>query len=296
MYRKEVSEYRPRGISLAKPDLTPQDIFAIQQRFVVQANAMPQQRGKTMTYPEQGVVNLYRPIKEGGHIDVVGYRDIPTGDWDLPDPAHKAYASDANAITSPSEAFERIEQYARDTNSRWRVYSTAGGIRAFDLTQQLTPEMLRDAQGFATLRPDEMYQKLMFEQNRGFPAEIRGEANRLGVNAMDPVYLARTSGKPGRPMDYIAEPIGTIGSGPINPRNVRLLETYHDRPILENRKAMNEGALGVATTGIYTDRANQIFDRIREARGSAAADKVMKRIAASSGIVGYRGEKIMPLS
>lgn len=214
---------------------------------------------------------LENGLPAGGFVDFIRTAKVPMGDWDFPDAIHH---ESSVSIKHAGDTYDALSGYTQDNpNSLWQVYLTPGGVRAFDLAEQYTPRQFAGGglykknnplNKFAQLNIDENYGKISANRgnikNRTFtPEEIAEIVNNnqleklapWNINKADPIdfgedplapnqaWSARISGKPGRKEDFVAYPLGTVGTGIVNPYNRRIVDTYHDMPIM--RSMMQDG-------------------------------------------------------
>lgn len=160
---------------------------------------------------------------EDKQVHFVGFEKVPMGDWDWRDPIHP---DNAVSIESLGDVHERLTRYTKDNpDSRWKVYLTPGGIRAWELGRSRTPikamqEGMFDESGI--LKVDPLYGKMTTRKDYShlYPSKFT-----------PPAFWSRVSQKPTRPNDFVAYYLGNIGEGTINSENARLVNTYHDKVI-----------------------------------------------------------------
>ena len=158
-----------------------------------------------------GVLRKYQGGREYSQFDT-----IPMQDWDYPDAIHH---SNSITINNLGDVYPLLDEHARRNNESWRLYSTPGGVRAFNLSTQASPSTLVNDQPFssylqAQLNSDPLYANFSLEKN---------------------TWASRLSQKPKRSLDYVAYPLGIVGQGPLNPTNLDIIRRFHDVPIIENR-------------------------------------------------------------
>lgn len=188
-------------------------------------------------YKQEWIKDKYNPgwnaqgIPNGKNVDFIKFAKVPMGDWDWNDAIH---SSEAVTIDHLGDVYDRLVRFTHDNpSSKWQTYLTPGGVRAFEVAQNFTPKEFNDAGYFETLAIDPVYQRMAqstvipFDQHK-----YKGLYPRQGWNA-------RISGKPGRPDDFVAFPLGTVGDALTNPYNQRLIDSYHDLPIM--RSMVNDG-------------------------------------------------------
>lgn len=156
-----------------------------------------------------------------GLVHFVGLEDVPMGDWDWRGASHP---TGDPQIESLGEAYDRLDKYTTDNpDSRWQVYLTPGGVRSWEVGRRVTPEQFRNEGSFNEdhLNIDPMYAAIT----------VQGRLAPQYPKETNPAFWSRISGKPGRPDDFVAYPLNTIGRGDIDPYNARLIQEYHDKPI-----------------------------------------------------------------
>lgn len=173
--------------------------------------------------PEEGVALRRELMTKNGETKPVYFTNfdrVPMGDWDFPDPIHPA--SSVN-IDNLGDVYDRLNRFTHDNpGSRFKVYLTPGGVRAFDLTNPYTPQQYADSGFFEQLKVDPNYERFSLNRRLQLP-----QKPFLSNSA----WASRVSGKPSRPEDFVAFPIDVLGKGLPNPENQRLITTYHDIPI-----------------------------------------------------------------
>lgn len=248
----------------------------------IKANGLPLSR-MAVNYPqvqiEPGVwfSRQYMPNKlnpgvredglpQGGYVDFVGSARVPMGDWDFPDAIHH---ESSVSIKDVGDVYDSLQKYTTDNpNSVWRTYLTPGGVRAFELGQQMTPREF--AGGMYPQSPDNRFIQLNIDENYGKLAvnmPVTEKPSLPGANWMitkpskkpdnfgkdmnnpTQAFNARISGKPGREgVDFVAYPLNIVGKGTQNPYNERIVREYHDIPILRSmaQDGMQPGVLPVS--------------------------------------------------
>lgn len=172
----------------------------------------------------------------GKYIDIIGFKQVPMGDWDWPNVVHH---NDAVTIRHLGDVYDNLERFTTDNpGSKWQTYLTPGGVRAYELSKPMTPGMFDRLGYFDELKIDPFYKQFSLNQT-----QLKG-ATSEAIARYQPLYPkqafnARVSSKPGRNEDFVAFPLGQIGEGLINPYNQRLIDQYHDQPIM--RSMMNDG-------------------------------------------------------
>ena len=119
---------------------------------------------------------------------------------------------------------------AQHPESKWRVYSTPGGIRSFNISQRGRPQDVKHYLDYPEV--DQWYKAHTY--NRGsFATRITPKMERkLGE-------------------DFIAQPIITLGTGKTNARSIAQIQQTHDIPIaqyiskygLEDTKGLASGLI-----------------------------------------------------
>lgn len=192
---------------------------------------MPSAPASLYELPEPGVIRKLefkknknpQHLKDGKHVEFYSFDDTPMGDWDWPDDIH---AGSSVNIRNMGDVYDRLNRFTHDNpNSRFRVYMTPGGVRAFDMTNKMTPRKYDESGMFRALQVDPNYYKLAMDQPKAY-----------GTDGFmpDQGFATRTSGKPGRKEDFVAFYLGDVGKGLPNPENRRIVTMYHDMPIIKN--------------------------------------------------------------
>lgn len=240
-------------------------------------------------------------LPQGGYVDFVGSARVPMGDWDFPDAIHH---ESSVSIKNAGDVYDSLQKYTTDNpNSVWQTYLTPGGVRAFELGQQMTPREFADGMypqspnnRFIQLNIDENYGKMAVDQKA--PGQILrrpalpGEPNVNGfvtlqnintddfgksINYPTQAFNARISGKPGREgKDFVAYPLNIVGQGMQSPYNRRIVREYHDIPILRSmaQDGMQPGVLPMSglellnahLDSIPTQYRNQIERKLESLR------------------------------
>jgi len=171
-----------------------------------------------ITYDLKKAASKVSPI--GGEIEYVGFNDIPMTDWDVPDDFHSASNVTVRHL---GDVEELVRQHLQDNpQSSLRLYQTPGGFRAWDLSQRLNP--IAYAPQSEAMKVDGDYVRLA----QGKPA-----LEHDGLTYGGPAFSSRISAKPGRAVDWVAQPILTLyGNDAIpDPSSLRAIEAFHDGPI-----------------------------------------------------------------
>lgn len=171
-------------------------------------------------------------LPNGGYVDFIGYSKVPMGDWDFPEITHP---DSSITIQHLGDVYDNLARYTTDNpGSKWQTYLTPGGVRAFDVSRQLTPRQFNSGKrygvrgDFKQLNIDPNYAKMAVNQSN--PTRIVKYNNLYPEQA----WNVRVSGKPGRPEDFVAFPLGTVGNAPTNPYNQRVIDEYHDLAIMRS--------------------------------------------------------------
>lgn len=237
----------------------------------------------------------------GGYVDFIGSAKVPMGDWDFPDAIHH---ESSVSIKNVGDVYDSLQKYTTDNpSSVWQTYLTPGGVRAFELGQQMTPREF--ASGMYPQSPDNRFIQLNIDENYGrlavdqkAPGQILrrpalpGEPNVNGfvtlqninpddfgnnINYPTQAFNARISGKPGREgKDFVAYPLNIVGQGMQSPYNRRIVREYHDIPILRSmaQDGMQPGVLPMSglellnahLDSIPTQYRNQIERKLESLR------------------------------
>lgn len=175
--------------------------------------------GSKVFTPEDRVYQYLQHAGKTGPIEIGGFNRVPMIDIDTPNMAH--FRDEYVTAAGPGEALEQIMQLLRDKKvSSQRMYLTPGGVRSFELGEQMSP------QEWWAKHPvgDPGYRKLS------------AEARVVGGRSLPPGFTFRTSPKTIRENDFVAALLGTV-SRPGAKRlaeNERLVGKYHDRRIKQN--------------------------------------------------------------
>lgn len=157
---------------------------------------------------------------QGGVIEFVRFDDTPMMDWDTPGVFH----DDRNvSVRHLGDVEELVREHLKaNPQSSLALYQTPGGYRAWELSQQLTPAQFA-AQGEA-LKVDPGYLYL---------GQLGNKRQILGLPLGSPGFSSRISAKPGRPDDWVAQPLTILrgAESEPNPHNIQRIVAYHDEPI-----------------------------------------------------------------
>lgn len=192
----------------------------------------------------------------GGEVEYIRFADTPMMDWDIPDDIHAARNVSVRHL---GDVEELVQEHLRaNPQSSLALYQTPGGYRAWELSQQLTPQQF--ARQAEQLHVDPDYITIA---QQGNPQLI----NDLPVNT--PGFSARVSAKPGRSTDWVAQPIAVLeGRESIpNPTNVRRVRQYHDGPI---RKAfLGDSGINPHALELLNTQARTASPALRRLLGSS---------------------------
>jgi hypothetical protein len=238
---------------------------------------------------DQRILDDGRP--NGAYVDFYGTAKVPMGDWDFPDAIHH---DSSVTIKNLGDTYQSVKEYTnRNPDSLWQMYLTPGGVRGFEIAEQYTPRQFMGGvdpdspnNKFAQLNIDPNYAKMAVAidvpgsqmQRVPSPQEvIRGVSAKelwnpkaiapeeLGTNLNQPTqaFHARVSSKPGRAEDFVAYPLGTIGTGITNPYNQRILDEYHDLPIMRSQllDGMKPGTLPKSGIELLDEHLRTVPDR-----------------------------------
>lgn len=176
-------------------------------------------------------------LPNGGYVDFISTDRVPMGDWDFPESTHP---DSSITIRNVGDVYDKLHGYTVDNpDSRWQVYLTPGGVRAFDIAREIKPRDFNAGNKYA-VRGD--FKELAIDPN--YAKMAVNKINPTRITKYDMLYpsqgwAARISGKPGRADDFVAFPLGEVGTGIVNPYNRRILDEYHDLPIM--RSMMQDG-------------------------------------------------------
>ena len=159
-----------------------------------------------------------RPGQKGTVVEFASFNQVPMMDFDLPTIDHRnALGQIAAQVQTLGDLEDRIVEYREKyPESKLRLYATPGGFRMFDLAQSMTPAEHVAQSKF--VGSDPAYVRINQQ-----PFERRNYKEPPG-------FRVRLSHKP-RPGDFVAQPIVDYKGAPVNPRNVEIIRTMHDRPI-----------------------------------------------------------------
>lgn len=171
----------------------------------------------------------------GGVVEFIRTDDTPMMDWDTPGVFH----DDRNvSVRHLGDVEELAREHLRAVpQSSLAIYQTPGGFRAWDLSQRLTPkEFAPQAQA---LKVDPGYVYL---------GQLSNDRHVEGLPIGQPGFSARISAKPGRPDDWVAQPLLVLRGKDSLPDRTSLdrIFTYHDDPI--NKAYL--GGRGVSPTAL----------------------------------------------
>lgn len=195
-------------------------------------------------YSQQWLPNKLKPgirpdgLPEGKWVDFVAYDKVPMGDWDFPDAIH-----DPNSVSIQSlgDVYDKLVEYtAKNPQSSWQTYLTPGGVRAFEMSQQMSPRGFANKGYTSREAPPSRFKELNIDPayasiavNKPIPGNYPNIPRTREIYPRES-YSARISGKPGREEDFVAYPLGAIGQGRPDARNQRLIREYHDIPIMRS--------------------------------------------------------------
>ena len=193
---------------------------------------------------------------QGGVIEIVRFNDTPMMDWDTPGVFH----DDRNvSVRHLGDVEELVREHLKaNPQSSLALYQTPGGYRAWELSQQLTPSQFA-AQAEA-LKVDPGYLYL---------GQLGNDRHVHGLPIGEPGFSSRISAKPGRPDDWVAQPL-TILSGTDampNPHNTRRINLYHDQPI--NRAYLGGSMMNPAALQALAQQAPTASPALRRVLQSA---------------------------
>jgi hypothetical protein len=180
----------------------------------------------------------------GGFVDFLGTSKVPMGDWDFPDAHHP---ESSISISNLGDVYDSLIKNTTDNpNSLWQVYLTPGGVRAFQMGEQATPkEYMQKGYLKSVIKSDNS-----LNMDRNYANMAVKQTNPTRIPKYDLLYPkqawnARISSKPGRNEDFVAYPIGNVGNGIVDPYNRRIIDSYHDLPIMQSlaNDGMSPGVL-----------------------------------------------------
>lgn len=178
-------------------------------------------------------------------VRLAGFTDLPVVDWDFPDAVHKL--ADSVTVRHLGDVAELTHEYLKtQPDKRFLFQLTPGGVHAFELSAKTTPVQFHGDPATAALRPDPHHADLTRR-----PTTVEGQP------LADGAFWVRTGPKPVRDRaperEFIAAPIGVMGSGLADPVQMDLLARYHNQTVAEElarnpmgRQAMVEARLAIA--------------------------------------------------
>lgn len=171
------------------------------------------------------------PVNTGRPVEFVGFKNVPMGDWDWPDAIH---ADASVSVKNAGDAFQNLEDFTGRNGGRWDVFLTPGGVRAFDLSNQMSPRQFEQAGRFEELNIDPLYRRFSLDKEMSLPRHRRDNPDEYNQLYPTNNFNVRIDSKPGREgNDFVAYRLGTVGKDLPNPQNVRLVREYHDKPIVK---------------------------------------------------------------
>jgi hypothetical protein len=227
----------------------------------------------------------------GGYVDFYGSAKVPMGDWDFPDAIHH---DSSVTIENLGDTYQSVKEYTnRNPNSLWQMYLTPGGVRGFEVAEQYTPRQFMGGvdpnspnNKFAQLNIDPNYAKMSVaidaagsplhriptpqEVMKGISPDELWDSKAIGynefgnnINQPTQAFFSRVSSKPGRSEDFVAFPLGQIGTGVVNPYNQRILDEYHDLPIMRSQllDGMKPGTLPKSGLELLDEHLRTVPDR-----------------------------------
>lgn len=201
-------------------------------------------------------------LPKGRYVDFIGFGEVPMGDWDFPDPIHH---HSSVSIKDVGDVYDSLLKYTTDNpNSVWQTYLTPGGVRAFELGEQMTPREFAD--GMYPNSWDNRFIQLNVDENYGRLA-VKQPQQSVYPNYPAQSFNARISGKPGREgKDFVAYPLNIVGEGMQSPYNRRIVREYHDIPILRSmaQDGMQPGVLPVSGLELLNAHLDSIPTQYRE--------------------------------
>lgn len=186
------------------------------------------------TLHSKQIAHLITNVPAEKTIEVVGSPRVAMQDWDWPDDAH--IAKQAITINHLGDVYDSMERFTRDNpDELWRMYITPGGVRAYDMAQRRDPNSAYRLQSH--LNSDPLYAEL--SDKTGF-------------------WNTRISPKPARDNDFVALPIGSIGTGTMLRENEDYVRRFHDVPIMENRIAVGQTQLPESAYNLLEQQAQTL--------------------------------------
>lgn len=197
--------------------------------------------------PEKNVYQYIQQSGKTGPIEIGGFKNVPMIDIDTPNMAH--FNDEWVTAAGPGEALEQIMQILRDKKvSSQRMYLTPGGVRTFELGEQMSP------------------QEWWAKHQVGDPGyrELSAMSRPVGGRLIPPGFTFRTSPKPIRENDFVAALLGTISRPGAKklPENERLVGKYHDRRIKQNIGNTKEEAMKKQLAAIIKDIPKPLREQV----------------------------------
>jgi len=197
--------------------------------------------------PEKDVYQYIQQAGKTGPIEIGGFRKVPMIDIDTPNMAH--FKDEYVTASGPGEALEQIMQLLRDRKvSSQRLYLTPGGVRSFELGEQMSP------------------QEWWAKHQVGDPGyrKLSAESRQVGGRLIPPGFTFRTSPKTIRENDFVAALLGTVSRPGAQklPENERLVGKYHDRRIKQNIGNTQEEATKKQLAAIIKDIPKPLREQV----------------------------------
>jgi hypothetical protein len=208
---------------------------------------VPEWTGSKVFNPEKQVYQYIQQAGKTGPIEIGGFNKVPMIDIDTPNMAH--FKDEYVTASGPGEALEQIMQLLQDKKvSSQRLYLTPGGVRSFELGEQMSP------QEWWAKHPvgDPGYRKLS------------AESRRVGGRLIPAGFTFRTSPKMIRENDFVAALLGTVSRPGAKklPENERLVGKYHDRRIKQNIGSTQEAATKNQLAAIIKDIPKPLREQV----------------------------------
>jgi hypothetical protein len=208
---------------------------------------VPEWTSSRVFKPEKDVYQYIQQSGKTGPIEIGGFRKVPMIDIDTPNMAH--FKDEYVTASGPGEALEQIMQLLRDKKvSSQRLYLTPGGVRSFELGEQMSP------------------QEWWAKHQVGDPGyrKLSAESRKVGGRLIPPGFTFRTSPKTIRENDFVAALLGTVSRPGAKklPENERLVGKYHDRRVKQNIGTAEEEATKKQLAAIIKDIPKPLREQV----------------------------------
>jgi hypothetical protein len=208
---------------------------------------IPHWHGSQVFTPEEQVYQYLQHAGKTGPIEIGGFRRVPMIDIDTPNMAH--FLDEYVTAGSTGQALEQIMQLLRDKKvSSQRIYLTPGGVRSFELGEQMSP------------------QEWWAKHDVGDPGyrKLSSQPRVIGGREIPSGFTFRASPKLIRKNDFVAALLGTVSRPGAKKlaENERLVGKYHDRRISQNVGKTQEAALKEQLATILKDIPKPLREQV----------------------------------